>query len=252
MLSSQLYSTNYTSNNNGNWTSLSTWVPIGIPASGDSIIIIHHVILDTNFICTSGSLIINIGGSLIQDSLNRFISIDNTSFLFTNYGIIDIDSIFSRSIMLNDVGGRIIANRCVTYNSFVNNSELEIYFFESRATFLNNDKLTFNQVLVTNGDFINKGIMSGEVITNKAFFSNDTIGVVSISGNLYNGDINNWAAFSNHGLVEIGGSFYNFITVYGLSTGQFIVQDSSVNYGEMTGSFDFCDATPPPSYPYID
>ncbi|MBE7441189.1 MAG: hypothetical protein HS119_01875 [Flavobacteriales bacterium] len=78
------------------------------------------------------------------------------------------------------------------------------------------------------------------------------LGVVSISDNLYNGvgDIGEWATFINHGLVEIGGSFYNFISVYGLSTGQFIIQDSSVNYGEMRGSFDLCDLTPPSTYPF--
>ncbi|MBE7443546.1 MAG: T9SS type A sorting domain-containing protein [Flavobacteriales bacterium] len=254
LLTSSVYSINYTSQTDGNWTSPSTWTPLGVPVSGDSIVINHHIILDVSFISTSGSLTINTGGSLIQDTLNRFVSIDNTSFLFTNYGIIDVDSIFSRSIMLNDVGGRIIANRCLTNNSFVNNSELEFYHFESRATFLNNDMLAFNQLLVSNGHFVNKGVVNGELVTNKALISNDTLGVVSISDNLYNGvgDIGEWATFINHGLVEIGGSFYNFISVYGLSTGQFIIQDSSVNYGEMRGSFDFCDLTPPSTYPYID
>ncbi|MBK6522702.1 MAG: T9SS type A sorting domain-containing protein [Sphingobacteriaceae bacterium] len=37
-------------------------------------------------------------------------------------------------------------------------------------------------------------------------------------------------------------SYYNFDTIRGV-TGSFEVQDSSVNYGHMNQSFDFCDLT---------
>lgn len=257
MLSSQLYSTNYTSNNNGNWTSLSTWVPVGIPVSGDSIIIIHHVILDTNFICTSGSITINAGGSLIQDSVNRFISVSGgDSTVFTNYGVIEVDSLYNRSKMYNEIGGILMVNSFLNKHICINSHKLTLQKFhnQSGTQFTNYYEMNCNEIVNFSSGFLNKGLIIGINLTNKQrVILNDSTGTIYLSGNLYNSDsTHTWAAINNDGIIEIGGSFYNFNTVSGTSSGSFTIQDSSVNYGSMTGSFDFCDQTPPPTYPYID
>ena len=58
------------------------------------------------------------------------------------------------------------------------------------------------------------------------------------------------AAIINNGTINILDSYYNYDTIRGI-TGKISVQDSSVNYGRMMQTFDFCDFTPSPA-PNID
>ena len=70
VLSIALFSQTYTSVSNGNWTSPTTWNPIGVPISDNTVTINHDVILNTDF-NTSGIITVNTGGSLIGDILGR-------------------------------------------------------------------------------------------------------------------------------------------------------------------------------------
>ena len=81
-----LNATTYTSTQNGNWMSFTTWSPMGVPLPGDDVIINHNVSLDTSFAYTTGSITVNSGGSLIQNNPTRDIWLNGTNAAFTNHG----------------------------------------------------------------------------------------------------------------------------------------------------------------------
>jgi len=92
-------------------------------------------------------------------------------------------------------------------------------------------------------------------MTNTGNFNNQNGAFLNLGVSFLNSDpINYDARFIANGRFVIGDSFYNFDTIVGTSSGSIQVQDTSYNHtsGTMTGSFDFCDATPPPTSPFID
>ncbi len=324
-------STTYTSAANGNWMNFMTWSPFGVPIPGDIIIINHAVALDTSFAYSTGSITVNAGGSLIQNSpvrdiwLNgvntaftnngtttiRFMLLDAGSFnntgmfnvksflnnitmnnsgtingvdsmynnngtinnigtinimtffnqnIINNYGTIQglttvVDSMWNEGTFLNDAGAMLKADSATNNGLFTNNGTVQYLQFTNyvSGTFINNNSLSFDDM--TNfGTFTNNDVMTGaNSMFNNEVFSNTSTGQITLGVSFLNADTSSWTAnFINDGSVVIGDSYYNFNSVSGTSSGSFTVQDTSYNSGTMTGSFDFCDATPPPSYPYID
>jgi hypothetical protein len=60
-----------------------------------------------------------------------------------------------------------------------------------------------------------------------------------------------FAHFINDGYMYTGGDWMNTSIIEGY-TGSFEVELASTNTGSFIGTFDFCDLTPPASWPYID
>lgn len=327
-----LNATTYTSTQNGNWMSFTTWSPMGVPLPGDDVIINHNVSLDTSFAYTSGSITVNSGGSLIQNNPTRDIWLNGTNAAFTNHGtttvryfllssgaftntgfltfnaaanylvlnndggincldslyndgIIDnngyinvptfyidsngsmynygtiqglstiVDSLWNNGSFTNYAGAKLLADSATNNGFFTNNGNIQFLQFTNftNGTFTNNDSLSFTD-MTNMGDFTNNGIIIGaNNMWNNEYFDNTANGEIIITNGFLNADtITNTASFNNDGNFDIGDSFYNFNTITGTSTGSFTVQDSSVNFGSMIGSFDFCDATPPSTSPFVD
>ena len=80
----------YTSAGNGNWTNPMTWTPLGVPLPGANVTINHDVILDTDFLYTSGSITIGNSGSLTENVVDRNFAIDGGTF--TNGGVFTISN----------------------------------------------------------------------------------------------------------------------------------------------------------------
>lgn len=321
----------YTSAANGNWMNFMTWSPFGVPTPGDIIIINHAVALDTSFAYSTGSITVNAGGSLIQNSpvrdiwvngINasftnngtttiRYMLLDAGSFtntgtfnvksvlnnitmnnsgsingvdsiynnngtinnngtlkimtfynnnIMNNYGTIQglttvVDSMWNQGTFLNDAGAMLKADSATNNGLFTNNGTVQYLQFTNyvSGTFINNNSLSFDD-MTNMGNYTNNGTMNGtKSMFNNEVFNNTSTGQITLGVSFLNADTSSWTAnFINDGSVVIGDSYYNFNSVSGTSSGSFTVQDTSYNSGTMTGSFDFCDATPPPSYPYID
>lgn len=330
ILSFSTSATTYTSTQNGNWMDFMTWSPFGVPLPGDIVVIDHAVVMDTSFAYSTGSITVNVGGSLINDSFGRDLWLNGVNASFTNngtttlrnlllsngsfsnsgdfnvkvisnsitlnntgnvigvdsllnlgtlnndgtinimtffnnntinnYGTIQglttvVDSMWNEGTFLNDVGALLKADRATNNGLFTNNGTLEYFQFTNfvNGVFTNNNALSFDDI--TNlGDFTNNGNMVGShSMWNVEDFDNTSSGQITLTTSFLNADSTaSGAIFNNDGSFDIGDSFYNFNDITGGSTGSFTMQDTSYNSGTMTGSFDFCDATPAPSSPYVD
>ena len=196
-------------------------------------------------------------GTLNNNGTIKVVAFYNISTL-NNYGTIKglltvVDSMVNSGNFLNDASALLQADSCTNYGSFTNNGVVNFNQFTNEGTLTNANTLTFDDI--TNlGTFTNQGNLTGtNSMWNVEIFNNATAGQITIGNGFLNVDsVNNTASFNNDGTFDIGDSFYNFNEITGSSTGSFTVQDTSYNSGTMAGSFDFCDATPPPTSPYID
>lgn len=325
----KLSATTYTSAQNGNWMTPTTWSPIGIPVPGDIIVINKMITLDTSFAYTTGSILISSTGSLLQDLPVRSIWLNGVNAAFTNNGTVDIqnlllsagsftnsaqitvkavanfimannnfggtimsvdslyndgtlnnngtinvmtffnnntinnygtiqglttvvDSMYNAGTFLNDVGALLKADSCTNSNTFTNNGVVNFDQFTNIGTFTNTNYMSL--VDMTNiGTFTNQDSLIGAgSITNTGNLDNQAGALIDLSISFLNVDtVNANALLTINGVFNIGDSYYNFNGVTGTS-GSITVQDTSYNSGAMTGSYDFCDATPPATSPYID
>ncbi len=244
--------------------------------------------MDTSWIITAGgSITISSTGSLIKNSPQRDLwvsggaftnngnfemrylwtqagSFSNTgtvtlnSFLnninFTNDGTFqNIDSIYSTASIINNGIFQNI-DSITTGGSFTNIGMCTFNQFTNTGNFTNNGSLTFT-------DFTNRGVFTNAHIVsclnsiwNVEEFNNQHTGNINIATSILNADsIQHNSTLTNDGRIVINDSYYNADTVKGSFSGSFQVADSSMNWGWMSGSFDFCDLTPPASGPpFID
>jgi hypothetical protein len=256
---------------NGNWLNPMTWDCFCIPLPGYSISINHQVTLDTDFMFTTGDIVINSGGSLFQDMQNRNIWVAGSGYL-SNSGTLNI-----KNLLYEGTNGSLMnAGMLTTGNlhlstgfdnigeavadSLMNNSSINNYGNIQATAFTN----THN--------FVNSGTSNFSDFLNNGFFQNE-LGIIEVNNNLWNqGTILNGSAskilignsllnsnpFSfdarivNNAYIYISNSFYNHDTISGGASGYIQVVDTSFNSGYFFGTFDFCDLTPPAAAPFVD
>lgn len=271
--------------NNGNWTNPFTWSCTCVPTPGYTVTINHNVTLNTSFAYTSGGITINAGGSLIQDTPTRDIWVNGGSFsnsgsvdvrfmlvqagafsnsgtmtmramanylAFTNSGTIqNVDSLYLTGAVTNN-GGFINIDSITTAGSFFNNGVSSFNQFTNTGQYVNNNLLTFTDITNTGTMLNNDTITALNSGWNLGFWSMVSNSYFLVNNGFLNDDnVFHDAVFENNGRMNVLDSWYNFDTIKGIS-GSFLVQDSTVNYGSMLQSFDFCDLTPPSSAPFID
>jgi len=320
----------YTSTMNGNWTNPMTWTPTGVPLPGSTVIINHDVTLNTAYAYSSGSIIINSGGSLMQDGTGRDISMSGTAVLtndgaldirnmlfnagttFTNNGtatiasfanfatinnagsIQQVDSLYNDGTLTNngllrvatfytndvlnnygEIRGKtgmvdsmtnagtmnnyaaavVEADSCTNQGTLNNDGVLDFKEFTNDYTgILNNDNYISLDNMTNRGQLTNTDSIIGTYsVWNVGHFDNKSGAVVSLGASIVNGFSGASAEgiFIANGTLTLGDSYYNSDTTQG-TTGSITCQDSSYNGGAMLGSFDFCDATPPPTAPFVD
>lgn len=175
-----------------------------------------------------------------------------------NNGTITLaDSLYNAGTLSNAVGAVIDCDSLYNANVMINDGAVQHVAFTNAGNYTNNGIVNFN-AMTNIGTFDNHGQLMGTwSMTNAAVFNNHTDGTVNLDVSLLNSSLTMpplpVAEFTNHGTVTIGDSWYNFESVTGGPTGSWTVQDSSVNYGSMTGSFSFCDLTPQSlNFPVID
>lgn len=180
--------------------------------------------------------------------------------IWHNFGTIQglttvVDSMWNQGTFTNYNGAILKADSATNNGTFVNSGTIEYFQFTNylSGVFTNNNSLSFDD-MTNMGSFTNNGVIIGSnSMWNNEVFNNTSVGQITLGNSFLNADsVNLTATFNNDGDVTIGDSFFNFNSITGSNTGNFSVQDSSYNSGTMTGSFDFCDQTPPPFYPYID
>ena len=176
---SSLTSAQITSISNGNWTSPFTWdcTPFPcIPGTTDVVIIDHAVVLNTDWMITSGSITVNAGASLIEDVTARTFYMTGGAYL--NNGTTDISNIVS-------TGGTFTNNDSLRVNIYLYNTTYfsnsgiiaDVDSFANIGTFINNvNAITDAYAFYTNDTCSNSGKMSFVNFENDGFFVNSAGG----------------------------------------------------------------------------
>ena len=226
------YAITYTSTQNGNWTSPTTWTPMGVPAPGDDAIINHNVILNTSFAYTSGSITVNATGSLVQDNSTRDIWLNGANAAFTNSGTTTL-----RNLLLSD--GTFTNSGVLTFNSAANfitmNNPGGINCIDSLyndGTVNNNG--TINVVTFYNNDLINNyGTIQGMSVVVDSLWNEGDFFNFSGASLLADSATNN-GNFTNTGNVQFF-QFTNFISGVFVNNGQLSFTDMT-NMGNFTNN----------------
>ena len=183
--------------------------------------------------CTNDGIFYNAGRLLFSQFTNLNGNFDNVNYMqlgdMTNIG--DFDNIDSLIITNN-----------LTNLGYFNNQ------FAANVIEVNN---IYNNGYFINGSYIN----STGSMYNDSIFYNQVGSLIDLDISFLNGDtLSSNAYFITSGELNIGDSYFNFDSLYGYNQASISVQDTSYNHstGKMKGSFDFCDATPPATSPFID
>ncbi|MFH0895611.1 MAG: T9SS type A sorting domain-containing protein [Bacteroidota bacterium] len=265
---SQMHAQTATSVTNGLFAMPTTWSCSCVPTPGYIIVVNHAVQQNISYGISSGSITINSGGSLIETGSLRSLSVSGSGVLtnhgrievsklafftgatFSNDGIINsVDSLYLAVNLTQPATGSISVTDFYSGGTLINNGTINATNFFNAGTFTNNDTAIFTNhyndnigsntstLLFTNmtnaGHFTNTGDISGIDFTN-----NDTI--------------NNDAHLINNGMFYLSNDITNFDSITGNTSGKFCVENNSWNAGVMSGTFDFCDQTPPATAPFID
>lgn len=270
ILSAAIFSQTAVSVANGNWLNPMIWDCLCIPLPGYSVTINHNITMDTDFAYSSGQIIINSSGSLIQNIPNRNLHVFGTGYL-SNSGTLQIKNILyegTNGALMNSgvvsAGNIFISTGLdnigeIQTDSIYNNSNLN-NFGTILSVAMTNAQLCVNSGNIQVTDFTNMGDFTNEMavlqcsnsFSNSGKLINNPFSEISAGNDFLNShpSMNN-ALLENNGLLFIGSSLYNNDTIKGIS-GYIQVADSSVNAGYFRGTFDFCDLTPPANAPYVD
>lgn len=221
--------------------------------------VLNNIILNNSGTLNGVDSLYNNTGTVNNGGTINIMTFYNNN-IWHNFGTIQglttvVDSMWNEGTFTNYNGAMLKADSATNNGTFTNSGTIEYLQFTNyvNGTFANHGSLSFDDM--TNfGNFTNNGIITGSnSMWNNEIFDNTSVGQITLGNSFLNADsVNLTATFNNDGDVIIGDSYYNFNSITGSNTGGFTVQDSSYNSGTMTGSFDFCDQTPPPTYPKID
>ncbi len=188
------------------------WDCICLPLPNDSIIINHDIILNVDFGFTDGAVVINPGGSLIGDNVNRnFAFSGNANFI--NNGVFDVARV-------GFFGGK-------AYNGGTFGADSFYTAITTAPGWVSNGDMTIDYSYWNTGTFVLGP--SAELIVGDNFYNGDSL----ISG------VN--AVLVNNGGIRVNGDFANSDTMRG--AGQVCIYGNSANLGVITGTLDMCDNT---------
>ncbi len=268
---------------NGNASNPFTWSCTCFPSTNDNIIINHTINMDVNWLVNNGgSITVNNTGSLIQTG-NRSILIDGTNSKYLNYGNSGFYDVAYTNGGYGTNTGHFAVYRGMyvgTTSSYTNSGLLDgLDSLMTEGNFTNSGTLFGGNILNT-GTFEQSGHLAGDSVGNtgtftstggymyfKAFgnsgtFTMNTSGFMDVQFNwfnlgtfnlengtriyahsdFFNGDsIGGTAFLTNNAIIEVGNNFYNGYDING--SGNFCVSNDSYNWGNMSGTFDFCDNT---------
>jgi hypothetical protein len=213
----------YTSAGNGNWTSPTTWTPMGVPVTFTDVTINHAVVLDIDFGMNSGTITIDSSGSLIENVSNRNFVIYGG--LLENNGIFTISNFWNSNGDFENYGTaniRMLLNESYLYNegiidlvdSLMNNDEIYNYSGTINVLDITSDWYIENDGVIAGTNFLNEGSLDNyDEIDFENFTSTDT---TYNEGWIYLTNFTNIGEFENYETIEVYydftnvGEFYNF------------------------------------------
>lgn len=253
----------------GDWYDPTTWSPAAVPFLEDTLIIAHNVYLDDTVDMAIDYLIINNGASLsgphifgLHGNLINNGSIDINLMAigdgnFTeNNGDMDGEILADGNPLFTNNGSIFSDSLTCGTDQFINNADIDVIIFSWGGTSLDNY-----------GNIVSTHFIPGEQCTNhpNATIDSDTITVgtqLDNSGAITGAMLTTGETFNNLsggnvdvGLITFGMTTTNDGTVFcdNLNTpsgtvsgngGTFCINQCWVNVAAVSGTLDFCDATP--------
>lgn len=209
LITTNLYSTTYTSISAGTWTTAAIWSPAGVPANGDDVIINNSIVTINASITlrsltinpgaqlnhSSGFITFNVGGILCYVNNGTHLGSPTAIVMRFDTGILsDVDGVGTiRGLVQILSGGPRFLNSCgLTFQQSLTTSTLaspNTCFFE------NNGNLTFNNVL--RFSVVGMNVINNGSITQMSTAAN----ALSIfKGTTFS----NFGSFSTKGTVQLG------------------------------------------------
>ena len=228
---------------NGNWTSPLTWGGMP-PVPGNTVIINHNVILDTDFAYTSGSITVQAGASLTGNTGMRGLVLNypSGSGFLTVHGTLDIARVSLFADTVSITGGFIsdsLYNQSTILTSTTGSIHTSQFFNGAGGRILNTGEIVTTNLLNLE-TIINIGLIQSSDFNNCKSLFNNSGAVIVLNHDFMNADsMAGPAIFTNNGRQEVMNDWQNKDTVYG--TGRFCIVNNTNNSGLMSGSFDFCD-----------
>ncbi|MBL7890790.1 MAG: T9SS type A sorting domain-containing protein [Bacteroidia bacterium] len=278
-------SQNISSVTDGDWTNPSIWSCNCIPSNGNNITINNNILLSANYSYSSGSITITSSGILTDGNTGKKLTVAGGTL--NNNGTIDVNRIITQSGSVNNYGtikaefyqnsinffntgifthlDTLINNALITNNGqfinigvlcnggiFTNNMNVTTQLLNNNGYFNNNKQLK-TDLLSNTGTFTNRdSTISNNSIINQGYLNNESEGNIEVNTILLNkGSISNNAKIKNEGQIKVRENITNYDTLGG-DAGYYEINDTTINYGHLTGSFTLCDLTPPNTAPYID
>lgn len=199
-----------------------TWDCTCVPSDGDSLVINHDLISNTDIYYSSGRISINNGGSLVEDATDRAIWIDGGSLI--NRGTFTFHKLWlSNGEIENNAAG--IMDSVWNQSSFVNSNNGTITVYD-----IINDET---------GDFLNSGLLDiANDMNNQGYFYNT--GTIDLGNDFSNCNIQTMdAIFENLGTFCITNDFSNCPDDTLKGSGHYFIGGSSSNLGVFDGTFTF-------------
>ncbi len=231
-----LYSQSATSITNGPWLSPFTWNCTCVPTPGYTVTIAHNVTLNTSFQLPSGSITVNAGAALVQDSdrdmwmnggaiINhgtvdfRYLLLQSGSVINTdtlrlksfsnsatiqNSGVIEkVDSFYNVGLLQNT--GVVQAKKFQNNDSVLNSGSFTGVDSFYNLGFLSNTGEIKTPTFFTSNKIINNGSVTGvDSFTNTGVLINGAAGLIEADTVLNSGNFTNQGRFSNKAFANTG------------------------------------------------
>lgn len=221
--------TNKTTTMAGDFLNPLIWSPVGIPASGDSLLINHAVVLNTSIYYTAGRITISGSGSLIEDATDRSYWADGTGSL-VNMGTFTAHLLLvSPAAAMTNMGNFAGVDSVWNQGTLMNMGSMTSY------DVLNDETGTFHNhgMLFVNNDMNNQGY----------FHTSNTAGT-TIGHDFSNCNIQTMDAwFENNGYMCIGNDFANCAGDTLTGIGDYTIGGAGTNLGVFEGTFSFNSPT---------
>lgn len=205
------------------------WSPLGLPASGDSIIINHAMVMTTNIYYTAGQITINAPGSLIEDATDRSFWADGDGKVVNSGTFTAHLLLVSPNAEMTNMGNFAGVDSVWNQGLIMNTGTMESY------DILNDETATFHQ---------HSSLLVNNNLNNQGYFHMMPSGQTTVMNDFSNCNIQTMDAwFENDGMMCIGNNFTNCIDDTLTGSGAYFIGGSSSNFGVIDGTCEINTST---------
>lgn len=216
--------TTRTTTTTGDFLNPLIWSPIGIPTSGDSLIIDHAVVMNSDIYYTAGRITINASGSLIEDATDRAFWADGDGSVVNSGTFTAHLLLVSPSAAMTNMGNFAGVDSVWNQGTIMNTGLMDSY------DVLNDETGTFHQ---------HGGLLVNHDMNNQGYFHTMGAASTTVLNDFSNCNLQTMDAwFENNGIMCIGNNFANCIDDTLTGTGVYYIGGTSSNLGVIDGTHE--------------